>query len=224
MTITMASLDMAGTTVADGGLVLAAFQTALDDLDVTDPDTRATMTDQVMTTMGESKIVVFRALLGDEDRAQAGNRAFERAYGNLIHNVEPLPGAAETFAALRSAGVRVALSTGFSRLTTDAILDHLGWRHAIDLSLCPGDVGGRGRPYPDMILTSILRLCVDDVRDVAVVGDTESDIKAGLASGASIVAGVRTGAHNGDRLLAAGATHVLDGVADLVELIRTLHQ
>ncbi|MCP2287565.1 hypothetical protein APR08_000468 [Nocardia amikacinitolerans] len=63
--------------------------------------------------MGQSKIAVFRALLGDEERAQAANRAFEDAYGALIGEIDlaPIPGAAETISSLRDAGVRVALTT-----------------------------------------------------------------------------------------------------------------
>jgi phosphoglycolate phosphatase-like HAD superfamily hydrolase len=69
---------------------------------------------------------------------------------------------------------------------------------------------------PDMVLTAVLRLEIGDVRRVAVVGDTASDIASGLAAGARVVAGVLTGAHDRDRLRQAGATHVLDGVADIV--------
>ncbi len=221
MTFTLACLDMAGTTVADNGLVLAAFQQALDEIGISDETVRARMTDYVIETMGESKITVFRTLLATEASAKAANVAFENAYARLIDKVEPLPGAADTFAALRDSGMKVALTTGFSRKTTDAILDRLGWREAVDLSLCPSDVGGRGRPYPDMILTCVLRLGIDDVRDVVVAGDTESDIRSGLAAGASVVAGVTTGAHGRDQLLAAGATHVLDSVSDLVELVHS---
>jgi phosphoglycolate phosphatase len=219
MNIQLACLDMAGTTVVDDGLVLTAFDRALDTLDITDADLRERMRVYVVATMGESKITVFRALLETEARAQAANAAFERAYGDLIGELKPAPGAVETFARLRERGIRTALTTGFARSTQDAILDHLGWRSLVDLSLCPADAGGRGRPYPDMILLSILRLGVSDVRAVAVAGDTESDIAAGLAAGAGIVAGVLTGAHDRDRLTAAGATHILDGIADLVGLI-----
>ena len=82
MTITLACLDMAGTTVADDGLVLAAFQRALDELGIRDDDVRDRMTDYVVETMGESKITVFRALLAAEDVApRPRNAAFERAYG-----------------------------------------------------------------------------------------------------------------------------------------------
>ena len=216
MTITLACLDMAGTTVADDGLVLAAFGAALDEIGVGDAGARDRMTAYVKATMGESKITVFRALLRSEEIAQRANLAFEAAYARLIGTVRPLPGAADTIAALRTGGVKVALTTGFSRTTADALLEHLGWTGAVDLSLCPADAGGRGRPYPDMILTAVLRLGIDDVRDVAVVGDTASDIRSGLAAGASVVAGVLTGAHDRERLVAAGATHVLDRVADIV--------
>jgi phosphonatase-like hydrolase len=179
------------------------------------------MVDYVVATMGESKITVFRALLPSEECAQAGNAAFERAYARLVEKTEPLRGAAETIRALRAAGIKVALTTGFARATADALLEHLGWTHAIDLSLCPSDVGGRGRPYPDMILHAVLRLQIDDVRDVLVVGDTASDIRSGLAAGAGLVVGVRTGAHDRTQLEAAGAHHVLDGVADIVALCST---
>lgn len=218
--IRLACLDMAGTTVADDGLVLAAFRAALDALKVSGEQERARMTRYVADTMGESKITVFRALFpGDEAAAQEGNAAFEHAYGTRVELTRPLPGAEQTFRALRESGVRVALTTGFSRATADALLEHLGWRGLIDLSLTPGEVGGRGRPHPDMIQAAARRLSVADPRAVAVAGDTASDIRAGLAAGARIVAGVLTGAHDRPALAAAGATAVLDRVAEFPALL-----
>ncbi|MGV9819909.1 phosphonatase-like hydrolase [Nocardia xishanensis] len=221
-TIDLAVLDMAGTTVADGGLVLRAFDTAATAAGL---DTEGPLREQsrqyVLDTMGQSKIAVFRALLGDEDRAQTANRAFETAYADLIAEVDiaPIPGAAEAISALRAAGVRVALTTGFSRKTQDRLLDALGWRDITDLTLAPSDAG-RGRPYPDLVLTALLRLRIDAVDRVAVLGDTTSDIAAGRAAGARIVAGALTGAHDEPRLRAAGATHVLPSVVEFAELIR----
>lgn len=212
--ITLACLDMAGTTVADGGAVLAAFHAALDALGVIGEAERGRMTEYVVATMGESKIAVFRALFpGDEERAQAANGAFEAAYARGIDRAAPIPGAVDALEALRDRGVRVALTTGFSRPTADALLDHLGWRALIDLSLTPQDVGGRGRPHPDLILAAAARLADGDPVRVAVAGDTVGDIRSGLAAGAPIVAGVLTGAHDRDRLTEAGATHLLHSVA-----------
>ena len=218
--IRLACLDMAGTTVADDGLVLAAFAAALDALKVEDEAERARMTQYVVDTMGESKITVFRALFpGDETAAQEGNAAFETAYSGKIELTRALPGAEETFERLRADGVRIALTTGFSRATADALLEHLGWSGLIDLSLTPGDVGGLGRPHPDMILAAAARLADADTRAVAVVGDTASDIRSGLAAGARIVAGVLTGAHDRSTLTEAGATSVLDHVAEFPALL-----
>lgn len=218
--IRLACLDMAGTTVADDGLVLAAFSAALDALGVEAEEDRVRMTEYVVDTMGESKITVFRALFpGDEASAQQANTAFEAAYNTRIELTEALPGAVETFVRLRAAGIDIALTTGFSRATADALLEHLGWRELIDLSVTPGEVGGRGRPHPDMILAAAARLAGEEPRAVAVIGDTASDIRAGLAAGAPVVAGVLTGAHDRRTLTEAGATKVLDRVSEFPALL-----
>ncbi|MFF6791538.1 phosphoglycolate phosphatase [Streptomyces filamentosus] len=219
-TLGLVVLDMAGTTVADDGLVERAFTAAAERLGE-DP---ATMIDHVRATMGESKISVFRHLLGgDETRARQANTAFEEAYGELVSEglIAPVPGAAETVAELRAQGRTVVLTTGFARVTQDAILDALGWRDLADLTLCPADAGGRGRPYPDMVLAALLRTgAVDDVRRTAVAGDTSYDMLTGVRSGAGLVAGVLTGAHGEAALKEHGATHVLPSIAGLPAAIR----
>lgn len=219
--ITLAVLDMAGTTVADGGLVLQAFDEAATSVGMpADGTERDDARRYVLDTMGQSKIVVFRALFGDEDRARSANSAFESAYERYAADggIEPIPGAADAITRLRESGVKVALTTGFSRTTQDRLLAVLGWQDLADLALVPSDAG-RGRPYPDMILTALLRAEIDDVRQVAVLGDTTSDIISGLRAGASVVAGVVTGAHDAGDLRAAGATHVLGSVTELPALL-----
>ncbi|MFJ7078086.1 phosphonatase-like hydrolase [Streptomyces sp. NPDC098781] len=216
-------LDMAGTTVADGGLVERAFAAASAELGV-EPGTpdHADKLAYVRATMGESKISVFRHLFGTEEKAQRANAAFEKAYGELVDGglVAPIPGAREAIEELQAGGRTVVLTTGFARVTQDAILDALGWRDLVPLTLCPADAGGRGRPYPDMVLTALLRTAAaDDVREIAVVGDTSYDMLSGVRAGAGLVAGVLTGAHDADALRAAGATHVLDSVAQLPGVI-----
>nr|WP_037843097.1 HAD family hydrolase [Streptomyces sp. NRRL F-5126] len=214
-------LDMAGTTVADGGLVERAFSTAAQALGVTaGSDRHERQLSYVRETMGESKISVFRHLFGDEQSAQRANAAFEEAYGELVGGglVAAVPGAAEAIARLRDAGRTVVLTTGFARATQDAILDALGWRDLVPLTLCPADAGGRGRPYPDMVLAAFLRTgAADAVDEVAVVGDTSYDMAGGLRAGAGAVIGVRTGAHAEPALRRAGADDVLPSVAELPE-------
>jgi phosphonatase-like hydrolase len=216
--IELAVLDMAGTTVTDDGLVLRAFEEAATAVGVPESGAeREAARTYVRDTMGQSKIEVFRHLLGAEDRAQQANATFEQVYTDSIDGVAPVPGATEAIAHMREAGVKVALSTGFSSGTQQRIIEALGWADVADVVLAPGD-GGRGRPYPDLILNSLLRTGIDDVAKIAVLGDTSSDIRSGLRAGASIVAGTLTGAHDADTLTAAGATHVVASVADFPAL------
>jgi len=217
----LACLDMAGTTVADGGLVERAFTVAIGGAGITpaSPGYQRAL-ELVRETMGQSKIDVFRLLLGDADRARATNLRFERAYAELVADglVEPIPGALESIRALRAAGIRVALTTGFARATQDALLAALGWAGEVDLALCPADAG-RGRPFPDLVLTAVLRLHVTDVRAVAVVGDTPSDMQSGVRAGAGLVVGVRTGAGTPEELSAAGAHRVVPDITALPALL-----
>ncbi len=219
--IRLAALDMAGTTVADEGAVEEAFQAALDAVGLVAGDLMDDPGAYIRRTMGQSKIAVFTELLGgDRHRAEEANVAFEAAFDQAVDRGEviALPGSEDVFAALRAGGVRLCLTTGFSPSTRDRIIDTLGWGGLVDLALSPADAG-RGRPWPDMILTAVLRLRIDDVAEVAVAGDTTSDLLAGTRAGASLVAGVLTGAHTAEELAEAPHTHLLGSIRELPPLI-----
>jgi phosphoglycolate phosphatase len=219
----LACLDMAGTTIRDDGLVEQAFTVAFAGEGVA-PGTQEheRMLAWVHKTMGQSRNEVFRMLMdGDERRAQAANETFEEAYGLLVDEgaVLPIPGAIEAIKALRHAGVKVALTTGFARATQEAIVSALGWWSEIDLVLSPADAG-RGRPFPDLVLVAAHRLGVDDVGQVAVVGDTPLDLIAGKRAGAGLLIGVLTGAGDRPALRAAGATQVIGSLGELPRLLK----
>jgi phosphoglycolate phosphatase len=209
---------MAGTTVADDGLVERAFTVAMvhQGVEIGTPAFEE-MLAVVRETMGQSKIEVFRRLSGgDETAAEKANAAFEQAYSDLVREgaVKALPDAAAAIARLRRAGIPVTLTTGFAKPTQDAIVDALGWRDAIDGLICPSaDV--RGRPHPDMVLAAAAAAGVDDLATVVVAGDTPSDIAAGLRAGAGLVVGVLTGTGDAAALTAAGAHAVIDTIGDL---------
>jgi phosphonatase-like hydrolase len=225
MSIQLVVFDMAGTTVEDSGLVQQSFLAADEHAGLSRNETeRANMLRYIADTMGQSKIEVFRHLSGgNEEQAQDANKAFERCYARLVDAGEcsPIPGAVDTITALRARAVKTALTTGFAHETQQAIIDALGWHDLADVVLCPGE-GVRGRPYPDMPLVALLRTGADSVQQMVVVGDTASDIRSGVRAGALAVVGVRTGAHDDDQLRAAGATHVIDSVADLPALLDIL--
>ncbi len=214
--ISIACLDMAGMTVRDDGIVLDVFGSAVAGRGLSEAGYARAMQD-VRASMGQSKIEVFRRVLGDESAALDANEAFEKHYAAVVRagEVAALPGAVEVMTALRAAGIKVCLLTGFSPATRDALIDALDWRPLIDLALSPADAG-RGRPWPDLPLAALLRLGGGSVGELAVVGDTPSDVESGVRAGAGIVAGVLTGAGAREDLEAAGATHVLDTVAALL--------
>jgi phosphonatase-like hydrolase len=214
---------MAGTTVRDDNTVMEAFAAAIGRRELPAGDF-GTALQYARDTMGQSKIEVFRHIFGAEDAAQGANTAFEQHYAGAVANgdISPMPGAEELFAACRSAGIRTCLSTGFSPLTRDAIISALGWEPLVDLLLSPADAG-RGRPWPDMPLTALLRLGGESVAALAVVGDTPADVESGLRAGAGLVAGVLSGDSSRDALEKVpaatglpGTAVILDSVADLL--------
>jgi phosphoglycolate phosphatase len=221
MSVEMVAFDVAGTVLNDGGLVISAFKKAFE---ATQPDLWPTHGEQwtqyAIDTMGQSKIHVFTELLGDAEKAQAANVAFEESYLSEIAEIGavPIEGAEDVFKYLRAKGIAVALTTGFSRTTLDTLLSQLGWKDLIDLSVTPGEAG-RGRPHPDMLNMAVEVLGITNPSHVIVCGDTAADIQAAIFFGASQAIGVLTGAHNEQTLHDAGATSVINSVADLKSLI-----
>jgi phosphoglycolate phosphatase len=217
--ITVACLDMAGTTVADDGTVMEAFTAAIAEQALPAAAFSQAMRD-VRSSMGQSKIEVFRRILGDEAAAVKANESFEDHYGAAVGRgeVAAMPGAEDTFAALRDAGIKICLNTGFAPVTRDAIISRLGWGSLVDLALSPADAG-RGRPWPDMPLTALLRLGGGAVGELAVAGDTGSDVESGLRADAGVVAGVLTGAGSRADLEQAGAPLILETIAGLLPYV-----
>ena len=215
--IELVCCDMAGTTVRDDGLVLEAFHRTIASLDL-DDDEVAHAVAVVRETMGQSKIEVFERLFGP--RGADVNDLFETHFVATARErgVYEIPGARDTIAHLQRRGIAVALTTGFSPTTRETLVDELGWGKLVDIRLSPGDVA-RGRPAPDMILACALRAQVSAMSSVAVVGDTASDMTAGLRAGARLCIGVLTGNDDEERLRAHGADLILESVAHLIAVL-----
>ena len=130
--------DMAGTTVMDNGLVLEAFRRTIEDLDVGGDE--ATLAEAyVIETMGQSKIEVFTALF--EERASSANDAFERNFVDAAQElgVSEIPGARSTVETLAGPASQVALTTGFSPSTREALIEMLGWGDLFELRVSPAE-------------------------------------------------------------------------------------
>jgi phosphonatase-like hydrolase len=129
--------------------------------------------------------------------------------------VSEIPGARSTVETLRDVGLQVALTTGFSPSTREALIDVLGWGDLFELRVSPADAG-RGRPAPDMLWWCALKSQITSASSLMVVGDTASDMVAGLRAGAGYCVGVLSGTDDQARLIANGADDVIDSVVDLL--------
>jgi phosphoglycolate phosphatase-like HAD superfamily hydrolase len=97
------------------------------------------------------------------------------------------------------------------------LIERLGWREMFGASVSGDDVP-QGRPAPFLIFKAMMDLGVQDVRRVAVVGDTALDLQAGVNSGAAWVIGVLTGAHDVETLGKVRHSQLLPSVAALPAL------
>ena len=220
--VSLVCCDVLGAAATDGSVLERAFAEAIATQGVV-TGTAAYVRSMVQfdRTRGWSPAEVIHSLFPeDEMRAQAAILALERSFQAAVDRfgVLPLPGANEALAKLTAAGTKVCLFSCLSRPALSLITERLGWWHRADLLLCADDVA-RGFPWPDLVLTAVLRLGIGDVRDVAVVTATESGVLCARRAGARLVIGMRGGAHGASRLRRAGATHLLADIGDLPDLV-----
>ncbi|MFP5020402.1 HAD family hydrolase [Pseudonocardia phyllosphaerae] len=218
----LAVLDLAGTTMADDGLVLAALRAGLRAARVrVDGPGYPALDRQARATMDRSTITVFGELLdGDMFRARRAHDAFcdHLVAAAGAGRVRPVTGAPEALDSLRDAGLSVVLTCGFAPEVRDVLVEALGFSSRVDVLLSPADVDGRGLPDPDLLHAAVRSTGVDP-EQAALAGDATADIDGAVRAGVGLTVGVRGGAHTEQRLRAAGADTVIDSVADLPALL-----
>ncbi len=163
-----------------------------------------------------------------------------RRYANLI------PGAAEVVAELRSHGVKIGSSTGYTREIMAEILPVAAAQgFKPDSLVCTGDTPD-GRPTPFMLYKALLDLEVWPAWSLIKVDDTEVGIAEGINGGAWTVGVSVSGNCFGlsrentaalappdfqkrrkaavNKLERAGAHYVIDSAADLMPVVRTIEE
>lgn len=212
----LAVLDLVGTTIADGGLVLDAVRRGLTAVGVPVAGPRfPALHRQARATTDRPVLRVFADLLdGDLRRARLAADAYEAHLRAAAEQgrVREVPGAAAAIAALREAGTTVALAGGVGAGTRDVLVARAGL--VADLLLAPADVGGRGWPEPDLVLAAA-RAADAEPAECVVVADSTAGMAAAARSGAGLALGVQSGAHTPARLRAAGAHDVLESVVEV---------
>ena len=211
--------DMIGTTVQPSDAIPQAFRSAFTNLGIDLSD------EQISTVRGKSKNEAISELLtnelGIQDSRSLCDQVYDAFHARLKEHYScggalPIEGAAETFAWCRSVGAGVALTTGFDRDIVDLLMSSLGWTQTVDVVICNDDVP-EGRPAPFLIEKAMELTGMDTVDRVATIGDTVSDLQAGINAGVHWNFAVLTGAHDKTTLSEIDGTIILDSVAELPE-------
>lgn len=222
----LAALDIAGTTVREGGTVYRVLRAVIEDR-VGGP-----LPDDVLDRWtGTSKREAVAGLLlemsgHDEDATVAATySAFTAALLDAYRDTPPTleREAADAVPRLRSDGVRVVLQTGYDREIAEAVLAAAGWRVGRDIDgLVTSNEVRASRPAPYLVFHSMELVGAQNVSRVIVAGDTRNDVLAGINAGAGAVAGVLSGEgtpHTFSPFAGTAGFHVLADVGELIRLI-----
>lgn len=155
-----------------------------------------------------------------------------------------IPGAADAARQLRDLGLKIGTTTGYTHEIMDEIAPVAARQGFVpDCIVCTGDAPD-GRPTPLLLYRTFLELAVWPADACIKVDDTEVGIAEGLNAGSWTVGVSVTGNLMGlsladsralpsgefavrrttaiDRLAAAGAHYVIDGVADLLPVVHAI--
>jgi phosphonatase-like hydrolase len=226
MKIQMVMFDMAGTTVHDNDDVNICFQAALKSTGL--PISR----DDINAVMGLQKPLAIRLVL---ESKLTDHSTITEEYVNELHNVflsetinfykndprvKEIEGASDVFRALKAAGIKVAIDSGFSRDIIDTIIERLGWERdgLIDISVASDEVP-QGRPAAYMIQKAMAAFGITDPKAVAKVGDTPADLNEGHNSHTAYNIGVLSGACTRAELEAHPHTHILGSIREVPALV-----
>jgi HAD superfamily hydrolase (TIGR01549 family) len=157
---------------------------------------------------------ILDALIGEEAAAEQGDSIREaeaEAYQELIGEVEPMEGARELIEKLKAEGATVILASSAKQEEVDHYLDLLDARELIDDWTTAADVEST-KPDPDLIQAALAKAGDDDPS--VMVGDSVWDVKAAKAAGVPTLA-VLTGGFSEEELREAGASQVVESIADL---------
>jgi phosphonoacetaldehyde hydrolase len=249
MTFSAVIFDWAGTMVDFGSLApVAAMRAAFASEGVT-------LTDgQIRAAMGMAKRDHVAAILADSNVARAWRETHSAAANDsdidrIFARLDPMlreaaaahadlvPGAAETAALLKRAGVRVGSTTGYTRPMMAPILASAAAQgYAPEVVVCAGETP-QGRPSPFMVWTALMQLDVWPTTGVVKVDDAPVGIAEGKNAGCFTIGVAASGNAMGLslsdyaalpeaarlarltaarlELLAAGADIVIDTVAEL---------
>ena len=165
--------------------------------------------------MGGDKYV--EAMAGADVEKRLGDQLRERwaaLFDALLDEIAPLDGAGELLRDLKARGHVVVLASSSIERHLERFLEVLRAREVVDAWTTKDDVEA-SKPDPDLVEAALDRA---GTRDAILVGDTPWDVKAAQQAGIETIC-VLTGGFSEAELREAGATDVVESVAELTGLL-----
>ena len=198
-----------------------------------------------MPEVNEQFINRYRRAWTEEDVVEL-NHLFEKyLFASLKEYTDPIPGVIPTLEKLRTEGLKIGSTTGYTREMMDVVLPAaLAKGYCVDYCATPNLLPS-GRPAPYMIFENLTKLAIPSLDAVVKVGDTIADIKEGVNAKVWSV-GVILGSNEmalteeethalpaaelenriaevKQRMLAAGASYVIRSIEELPALIQLIN-
>ena len=198
-----------------------------------------------MPEVNEQFVNRYKRAWAEEDVVEL-NRLFEKhLFASLENYTDPIPGVILTLNKLRSEGLKIGSTTGYTCEMMDVVLLAAQAKgYYVDYCATPNLLPS-GRPAPYMIFENMTKLAVSCLDTIVKVGDTIADIKEGVNAKVWSV-GVILGSNEmglteeetkalsvteleariedvKERMFAAGASYVIRTMEELPALIETIN-
>lgn len=143
-------------------------------------------------------------------------RCHDRVFAAFHMGVDAAPGAAELLVELQRRELRYCLASSSDHTWIDLTLERSGLREHLPTALVfsAEDVGGVGKPAPDLFLHAARSMGVAP-RDCLVVEDSPNGVLAARAAGMDVLG--YTALMPADRLAAAGATALIGELKQVLD-------
>ena len=215
--IKMLVCDMAGTTINENGIVYKTLYNCIKKV-----NDKINMKD-MNKYHGYNKTEVMEYYLNQTDIIDK-NKTFEMMkqeftdtleheykYNPEIELIHPtLP---DFFNDLRKDNIKICLNTGYNKHIQKILIDKFNMNEYIDDYISSEEVM-RGRPYPCMIKTLMLRNQIYNPMTIIKIGDTCIDIQEGKNMNCLTV-GVLSGADSKVHLMKHNPTFIVDNIIDI---------
>ena len=142
----------------------------------------------------------------------------DRRNAALVADIQPIPNIHQAVQSIHQASSgRIACASGADRFKIEMMLKQVGLAEYFAGNIFSGHEMPRSKPYPDVYLAAAAHLGAQPAR-CAVVEDTVTGVRAGVAAGATVFAYAPAG--GGQALLEVGAHMVFTDMADLHHVLR----